>query len=196
MKLNPGRCWNSNDPHTPSDLRRPKGKAYVHWICYHSGMSINPYRPPEVELTQSKKRNETNRTRRYRGLVTLSRVCLLAYNVYFFCFIVCFSIGLPLQLLGGQRGLLVPEYVEVCVFLVMVPLAVMSVLGNWYVFGLCSGSWLRNEANRDGYVGCSSSFSSSFRCGEFGGFGFSSGATIQSNDVRQLANIEFHFGWE
>ncbi len=99
-------------------------------------MSINPYRPPEVELTQSKKRNETNRTRRYRGLVTLSRVCLLAYNVYFFCFIVCFSIGLPLQLLGGQRGLLVPEYVEVCVFLVMVPLAVMSVLGNWYVFGL------------------------------------------------------------
>ena len=91
-------------------------------------------------------------TRRTRVLVALGGFCLRLYNVYFFCFIAFFSIALWWQLLGGQRGLPVPEYVELCVGVVMVPLACLTVLGNWYLVGMtlwllahrrCELGWMR-----------------------------------------------------
>ncbi len=75
-------------------------------------------------------------TRRTRVLVALGGFCLRLYNIYFFGFIAFFSIALWWQLLSGQRGLPLPGYVELGVGVVMVPVACLTVLGNWYLVGL------------------------------------------------------------
>lgn len=99
-------------------------------------MSINPYQSPEDEPMPSLRHAEVYGTRRYRVLVALGGFCLRLYNLYFFGFLVIYSIGLPLQILGGQRGLPLPEYVGFGVGVVMVPVACLTVLGNWYLVGL------------------------------------------------------------
>ena len=69
------------------------------------------------------------------------------YNVYFFCFFAFFSIALGWQLLSGQRGLPLPRYVELGVGVVMVPVACLAVVGNWYLVGLTL--WLLAHRRRE-----------------------------------------------
>ena len=96
----------------------PNGKTHVHWIGYHSGMSVNPYQSPEGGSTQTERRGQSN-DRRRRRLVSLGRVLLLAYNIDVLFFMALFSIGLPLQILG-RRGLPVPEYISETVAILMI----------------------------------------------------------------------------
>lgn len=99
-------------------------------------MSINPYQSPEDEPTPSTGHVEVYGTRRYRVLVALGGFSLVVHNLYVFGFMALFFMKIPWPLLSGQRGLLVPGHGDSGVGVDTVPMACLTVLGNWYLVGL------------------------------------------------------------